>query len=135
MAAVARNPRRDFSARHSFRHTTTALKFMANNPLDKPLESLEHLLDSTQQNLAGTALTGATKQMVESYPTPGSTESAAKHSNQIQCGQCHALNVSTANFCRNCGSPLAKITECPGCKAPVRANDKFCSQCGKPLTN
>jgi len=105
---------------------------MANNPSDKPLDQL---LASTQQNLAGTALIGATKQMVENYPTPGSTESAATHSSQIQCRQCHALNVPTANFCRNCGSPLAKILECPSCKIPVRENDKFCSQCGKPLTN
>jgi predicted amidophosphoribosyltransferase len=105
---------------------------MANNPSDKPLEQL---LESTQKNLAGTALAGASRQMVESYPTPGSMESTGKLSSQIQCGQCHALNVPTANFCRNCGSPVAKIIECPGCKAPVRANDKFCNQCGKSLTN
>jgi predicted amidophosphoribosyltransferase len=108
---------------------------MANNPPNKPLESLDQLLESTQKNLAGNALAGASKHMVASYPTPGSLDSAAKLSGQVQCGQCHALNVPTANFCRNCGSPLAKITECPECKAPVRANDKFCSQCGKPLTN
>ncbi len=104
---------------------------MANNPSDKPLEQL---LASTQQNLAGTALAGATKQMVEGYPTPGSMESAAKISGQIQCGQCHALNSPAAKFCRNCGSPL-KVLECPQCKTLVLANDKFCNQCGKPLTN
>jgi ribosomal protein L40E len=105
---------------------------MATNPSDKPLEQL---LSSTQQNLVGTGLAGATKQMVESYPTPGSMESAAKLSGQIQCGQCHALNALTANFCRNCGSQLAKKLECPSCKASVHATDKFCSQCGKALTN
>ncbi len=104
---------------------------MATNPSDKPLEQL---LASTQQNLAGTALAGATKQMLENYPTPGSMESAAKLSGQVQCSQCHALNSLTANFCRNCGSPMNKPIECLGCKALVHANDKFCSQCGKPLT-
>ena len=104
---------------------------MANNPSDKPLEQL---LTSTQQNLAGTGLAGATQHMVESYPTPGSMASAAKLSGQVQCGQCHALNALTANFCRNCGSPLTKILECQSCKASVHANDKFCSQCGKSLT-
>lgn len=104
---------------------------MANNPSDKPLEQL---LASTQQNLAGTALAVATKQMLESYPTPGSMENAAKLSGQIQCGQCHALNAPSANFCRNCGSPLARTLACPGCQSSIQADDKFCSQCGKPLT-
>jgi predicted amidophosphoribosyltransferase len=104
---------------------------MANIPSDKPLEQL---LASTQQNLVGTGLAGAAKQMLEGYPTPGSLDSAAKLSSQVQCGQCHALNALTANFCRNCGSPLSKLIECPGCKASVHASDKFCSQCGKSLT-
>jgi ribosomal protein L40E len=108
---------------------------MVNNPSDKPLEPLDKLLASTQQNLAGTGLAGATDHMVESYPTPGSMASAAKLSGQIQCGQCHALNALTANFCRNCGSPLPKKAECPGCKSPVSVGDRFCSQCGKSLAN
>jgi ribosomal protein L40E len=93
---------------------------MANNPSDKPLEQL---LESTQKNLAGTALAGASRQMVESYPTPGSMESAAKLSGQIQCGQCHALNVPTANFCRNCGSPLAKRIECKSGSSRTRVGE------------
>ena len=104
---------------------------MAKDPSDKPLEQL---LASTQQNLAGTALAGASKQMVESYPTPGSMESAAKLTGQILCARCQALNPPTANFCGNCGSPLEKISECPGCKLPIRGGDKFCSHCGKSLT-
>src|SRR5580693_2320280 len=103
---------------------------MPNDPSDNPVEKL---LASSQQNIVGAPLAAASQHTVGDYPTPGSLGTTSKLTGQVQCGQCQALNVPTANFCRSCGSPMARLSECPGCHAPVRAHDKFCSQCGKSV--
>ena len=103
---------------------------MATDPSDRPLD---RLMAATEANVPGTAMAGTTQYMLTNYPPPGSMEATAHLTGQVLCGQCHALNAATSKFCRNCGSPLAKISLCPSCKAPVGAEDKFCGQCGKAL--
>jgi len=60
-------------------------------------------------------------------------EIVAKVSNQIKCDRCNALNLPTANFCRDCGAPMAKICICPACQTPGRQGDEFCHHCGHQL--
>ncbi len=50
----------------------------------------------------------------------------------MECFQCHHTNRSTAKFCEECGTPLAK--HCPRCQHASRPGAKFCDQCGHALT-
>lgn len=50
----------------------------------------------------------------------------------MRCSQCQHENASDANFCDECGSPLAR--PCPDCGAENRPGARFCKQCGTSLT-
>ena len=49
----------------------------------------------------------------------------------MQCPNCSHSNPETANFCENCGQPLARA--CPNCGRQVSPGARFCSNCGFPL--
>jgi Double zinc ribbon len=50
----------------------------------------------------------------------------------VTCAHCEAANVSTANFCNQCGT-LLKVRTCVGCGAKVTWNARFCTRCDKSL--
>ena len=50
----------------------------------------------------------------------------------MPCPSCGVENRSGSKFCRECGSPLARV--CPGCGTAVLADAKFCDECGTTLT-
>jgi len=49
----------------------------------------------------------------------------------MRCSNCGTVNPDAHNFCRECGSGLAR--PCPRCAAAVQPLDKFCGQCGRKL--
>ena len=49
----------------------------------------------------------------------------------MKCSNCGTVNTDAHNFCRECGTGLAR--PCPRCAAAVQPLDKFCGQCGRQL--
>ena len=49
----------------------------------------------------------------------------------VTCGNCGNENKSTAKFCAECGTLLARA--CPACAATVGPDQRFCDECGTPL--
>lgn len=49
----------------------------------------------------------------------------------MQCAKCGSGNRHQAQFCEECGAPLALA--CPQCGAPVLVGKKFCGDCGAAL--
>jgi class 3 adenylate cyclase/tetratricopeptide (TPR) repeat protein len=47
------------------------------------------------------------------------------------CSECATVNVDTAKFCVECGTPVA-IPACPNCGTPATGG-RFCAECGTPL--
>src|SRR3954447_14822994 len=47
------------------------------------------------------------------------------------CSECATVNVDTAKFCVECGTPVA-IPSCPNCATPA-GGGRFCAECGTPL--
>jgi ribosomal protein L40E len=48
----------------------------------------------------------------------------------MPCQKCGTENDDSANFCRQCGSPLAKTKHCPKCGEANDADARFCDNCG-----
>jgi len=46
------------------------------------------------------------------------------------CQKCGADNDATANFCSQCGAPLAKTKRCEKCGEPNDVDARFCDNCG-----
>jgi hypothetical protein len=57
----------------------------------------------------------------------------APSSAALRCPQCHTEHEASANFCKNCGAPLAGPARCPGCGALNDPAARFCEHCGKAL--
>lgn len=55
---------------------------------------------------------------------------AARTAHSVDCQQCGAGNDTSANFCRNCGSPLAQTKQCSKCGDSNDAGARFCDNCG-----
>ncbi len=57
-------------------------------------------------------------------------------SNIQTCPQCGYSNLSTSNYCAQCGSPL-RTTEatiaCSSCHRENQASSRYCQFCGNPL--
>lgn len=51
----------------------------------------------------------------------------------IRCDNCDELNESTANFCKNCGDPIAKNRECSHCGEVNDPDARFCDNCGQTI--
>src|SRR5690349_9952340 len=51
----------------------------------------------------------------------------------MRCPSCSCENEAGAQFCEECGTPLARA--CPSCGREVRPTVKFCSKCGTTLTS
>lgn len=49
----------------------------------------------------------------------------------VVCGQCGQVNVSTRTFCGRCGQRLWE--SCPGCNQRHRIGERFCGHCGTDL--
>jgi len=49
----------------------------------------------------------------------------------VACPQCGHENDGDANFCDDCGSPLARV--CPACQKANDADARFCDGCGAAL--
>jgi hypothetical protein len=50
----------------------------------------------------------------------------------IRCQKCNTDNEARANFCKGCGTPLAKTKPCPSCGGLNDPDARFCTHCGKP---
>ena len=50
---------------------------------------------------------------------------------KIKCPKCDDLNAADAKFCDNCGTPMKKT--CPKCNAELAGDAKFCKSCGIPV--
>ena len=53
-------------------------------------------------------------------------------SNAVICPKCGTSNSVDDRFCKNCGTPIEKIS-CPFCGELQDADAKFCTNCGKAL--
>jgi hypothetical protein len=53
----------------------------------------------------------------------------------VQCHKCHAENEELANFCKGCGTPLAKTKPCAGCGEWNDPDARFCNHCGKAVSD
>jgi rRNA maturation endonuclease Nob1 len=51
----------------------------------------------------------------------------------LRCHKCNVENEAPANFCKECGSPLAKARQCPECGKLNDPDARFCGQCGKSV--
>lgn len=49
----------------------------------------------------------------------------------LRCHKCNADNPVPANFCKGCGTPLAKTKPCPACGELNDPDARFCDKCGK----
>jgi ribosomal protein L40E len=55
---------------------------------------------------------------------------AAKTPHGLHCAKCGTDNETSANFCRECGAPLAKTKRCEKCGGLNNADARFCDHCG-----
>jgi ribosomal protein L40E len=53
---------------------------------------------------------------------------------RVRCHKCNAENDVTANFCDNCGAPLAKSKKCESCGELNDPDARFCDNCGSATT-
>lgn len=51
------------------------------------------------------------------------------------CPQCGTPNLTSARFCKSCGSGLKSIGTCSGCKTTLPAGARFCPSCGLPTSD
>lgn len=58
---------------------------------------------------------------------------AARSPHAVRCQKCGAGNEASANFCHDCGSPLAKTKHCAKCGEANDANARFCDNCGTAI--
>ena len=49
----------------------------------------------------------------------------------MNCSKCGSTNDPDAEFCENCGSPLAQF--CSNCGAQFKPGARFCKKCGAPV--
>lgn len=49
----------------------------------------------------------------------------------MNCSRCGRSNDLDAEFCENCGSPLALV--CENCGAALKPTSRFCKRCGAPV--
>jgi membrane protease subunit (stomatin/prohibitin family) len=55
---------------------------------------------------------------------------AAKSPQAMHCQKCGAEYEASSNFCRECGSPLARKKRCEKCGEANDADARFCDNCG-----
>ncbi len=53
--------------------------------------------------------------------------------NALRCQKCGTENEASANYCRVCGTPLAKMKCCGQCGASNDTDARFCEHCGAAL--
>jgi hypothetical protein len=51
----------------------------------------------------------------------------------VRCQKCDVDNEGSANFCKACGAPLAKLRACESCGERNDPDARFCDNCGKPM--
>ena len=49
------------------------------------------------------------------------------------CPSCGTENLEGKKFCKECGTALARATNCGSCGAALAGDEKFCDECGAPL--
>jgi class 3 adenylate cyclase len=50
----------------------------------------------------------------------------------MRCSRCQHENSPRANFCEECGTPLART--CTSCGGPISPTAKFCPECAHPVS-
>jgi Double zinc ribbon len=58
----------------------------------------------------------------------------SQHVPVARCNTCNSDNDASANFCKGCGTALAKAKPCASCSELNDPNARFCDQCGKAMT-
>ncbi len=49
------------------------------------------------------------------------------------CPSCGTENLEGKKFCKECGTALARATNCGSCGAALAGDEKFCDECGAPI--
>lgn len=101
-------------------------------------QQYQHIMDGTYTQYEPTII----KQEKETTDTPEPSNfwkmlfptSQTKEETELVCKNCGTVNPSDAHFCKTCGEPLTKTTECPTCHSTLEGDEKFCPHCGTKLS-
>ncbi len=101
-----------------FAYLGTVTRFVAGEVAPVGKDVTNYMVEGTKDSIRDAAI------------AVGEGFAAAKTPHGLRCTKCGTDNETSANFCRECGSPLAKTKRCEQCGELNNANARFCDHCG-----
>jgi hypothetical protein len=99
----------------------TIIRYQAHEVAPVGKDTFNYLAEGTK---------GGVRTMATAVGT-GLAQGMAGTNKTVRCSKCGHLGDADANFCDDCGAPLAK--SCPSCGQGNDHDAKFCAKCGSKL--
>jgi len=107
-----------------FAYLGAVTRYMADEIAPVGKDVINYMADGTK---------GAVRDLASAVGEGLGLKPSAAESPAARCPQCDADNETSANFCKECGAPLAKSRICRACGHANAPDAQFCDHCGKAV--
>ena len=107
-----------------FAYLGAVTRYMADEVAPVGKDVVNYMADGTK---------GAVRDLASAVGEGLGLKPPAEHPAVARCPKCDADNEASANFCKQCGAPLARPQICRACGHENAADAQFCDHCGKAV--
>jgi ribosomal protein L40E len=107
-----------------FAYLGAVTRYMADEVAPVGKDVINYMADGTK---------GAVRDLASAVGEGLGLKASAEESAMVRCPKCDADNETSANFCKQCGSPLARSRICHACGHENAPDAQFCDRCGRPV--